>query len=335
MTASTTAYPSISRFFGPNSTNNKRTRSDDDVECETTNNSVDEVDNNKSISKKRNIIAAAESNQKQDVIEVLDDSSIEEDDVGECAHIRNDDRQIDEGEEEDERETAQDINNTREEHQKQAEVVEPDSAKNPFSQFAFSAAGSPQKQGSLTKWMQSNANGKQPSNNKKKPRTFQSGGTEWIKMEDLPKHERDKIIAKWHGLVDPAASLEDRRFQVLVAARLHARCQEPVVRSAMLSLRNALHNDLSVAHVAQANPKDLAPAINNLQYYNTKALHIVKAAQEIKSQFGGVVPESEHLLKQLTGVGPVIADLLAFVNTRARHAATAKAAATTTLNRGP
>jgi len=51
------------------------------------------------------------------------------------------------------------------------------------------------------------------------------------------KIERQNIIAKWHAFADPKAPNEQQRFQVLVAARLHARCQEPVVKKAMDRLR--------------------------------------------------------------------------------------------------
>ena len=77
---------------------------------------------------------------------------------------------------------------------------------------------------------------------------------------------------------------------------------------------------LSVESMAAVDDPDvMVPSIRNLQYHNTKAKHLVKAAQEIKSQFRGQVPEDEHSLKQITGIGPVLADLLAFVNTKERH----------------
>ena len=71
--------------------------------------------------------------------------------------------------------------------------------------------------------------------------------------------------------------------------------------------------------MAATNPDDLHPTIKNLQYYITKASNLVKVAQELKVRHGACVPEDEHSLKQITGIGPVLADLLAFVNTRAKH----------------
>jgi coenzyme F420-reducing hydrogenase alpha subunit len=50
-----------------------------------------------------------------------------------------------------------------------------------------------------------------------------------------------------------------------------------------------------------------------------KAKHLIQSAQAIISQFNGEVPEDETQLRKLIGIGPVMGDLLAFVNTRAMH----------------
>jgi endonuclease III len=168
--------------------------------------------------------------------------------------------------------------------------------------------------------------------------------TEWIKMRDLPAQEQARVVEKWHSLLQvltdkdttettihkqndsssnvsmtTAPVLEDCRFQLLVAARLHARCQEAAVRKALQAVQQVCRGHLSVERIAAANPDDLAAAMSNLQYYNVKAKHLVQSAQEIQTQFGGEVPEAQLQLQMLTGIGPVMGDLLAFVNTRAIH----------------
>lgn len=85
-------------------------------------------------------------------------------------------------------------------------------------------------------------------------------------------------------------------------------------------LREAFQNIFSVEQVAQADPEVLAQHITNLQFYNAKAKQIVQAAQEIKTRHGGVVPEDEQSLLQITGIGKVFADLLSFVNRRTAYA---------------
>jgi endonuclease III len=202
---------------------------------------------------------------------------------------------------------------------------------NPFAKFAL--GGLPVKSNSTTKSF-SLENNKPPHHNSvirgsafhsanngpEKPKTKQKAAkSEWIRMRDISTEEQLKIIQKWHAMADSTTPLEDRRFQVLVAARLHARCQEGPTRKAMKALRETFDGTLTVTSMAEADPEAFIPSITNLQYYSTKAKQLVKAAREIQAQFRGQVPEREHSLKQITGIGPVLADLLAFVNTRERH----------------
>ena len=71
--------------------------------------------------------------------------------------------------------------------------------------------------------------------------------------------------------------------------------------------------------MAKSDPEELAVHISSLQFYNVKAKQIVTAAQEIQSRHGGIVPEDEFSLLQITGIGKTFADLLAFVNTSEAH----------------
>ena len=145
-----------------------------------------------------------------------------------------------------------------------------------------------------------------------------------VKFGDIHPDEQMRIIRKWHSMADPSASLEVRRYQILLAARLHARCQEPTVRKAILKLREHFASlpeaqELSIDAIAQSDPEELANLISNLQFYNVKAKQIVKAAQEIKSRHGGIVPEDELSLLQITGIGKTFASLLHSVNNRKTH----------------
>mmetsp|Transcript_23521 Transcript_23521/g.65430 ORF Transcript_23521/g.65430 Transcript_23521/m.65430 type:complete len:295 (+) Transcript_23521:69-953(+) len=153
---------------------------------------------------------------------------------------------------------------------------------------------------------------------KKKP-------ADWVKMKDLDSSEQERVVKKWHSLIQPdnqegssPYSLEDKRFQVFVAARIHARCQEPAVRRAMQALNEAM--PITVEQFAtRAKQEDIANAIKNLQFFRVKAKELCTAAQQLKSNHHSKVPEDERDLKQLMGIGPCLSDLLAFVNTRERH----------------
>jgi len=147
---------------------------------------------------------------------------------------------------------------------------------------------------------------------------------EFVRLKDQCPEEQNRVIRKWHSMADPSASLETRRYQVLLAARLHARCQEPTVRKAMGKLKDhfALLSEektITVEEMAKSDPEELASHISNLQFYNVKAKQIVQAAQEIMNRHEGIVPEDEFSLLQITGIGKTFADLLAFVNTRETH----------------
>jgi len=138
------------------------------------------------------------------------------------------------------------------------------------------------------------------------------------------KIERQILISKWHSFADPNAPIEQRRFQVLVAARLHARCQEPVVLKAMDKLRTYLDGKsmsdsksggdvhalggqgqqtlatqqqsiqpnetsmqgLTVHSLASSNAEtEIAPLLSSVLFGNTKANQIVQAAKDVLSKF--------------------------------------------------
>ena len=154
---------------------------------------------------------------------------------------------------------------------------------------------------------------------------------ESTKSKNLNEEEyRQELITKWHSFSDENAPLEERRFQVLIAARIHARCQEKVVFQAMQRLReyfaqkvtdDGQHNDglqsLSPQYLAQCDPEtDIAPLLSSVLFGNVKAQHIVQAAQDVMSKFRGQVPESMVSLKDITGIGPKLAAILNIVNRR-------------------
>lgn len=208
---------------------------------------------------------------------------------------------------------------------------------NPFAKFAYAAAptndapvvarSTSKDQNKQKSWKIFSSLSSKPKStlNKKQP-ALKSSSTDsapkkdgFVRMKNLSKEEQERITRKWHSLADPTAPLEVRRYQVLLAARLHARCQEPTVRKAMEALQEAMPEGVTIQTMAAVDPEVLATHISNLQFYNVKAQQVVKAAQEIQTRFGGKVPEDEWSLSQITGIGKCFADLLAFVNTREKH----------------
>lgn len=212
---------------------------------------------------------------------------------------------------------------------------------NPFAKFAAvtESSASRNKRPSPIDFSQWTAPPKKKPTKSASTTTAAAANNKRVRMEDLSKDEQERVVDKWHSMVvisdddndgNPASScsMEDRRWQILVAARLHARCQEGPVRQALQRLHGHLvpaHGPtLSVHLLATVDPDEWTEAIRNLQYYPTKARHIHQAARQIVRNFGGQVPERDDHLQTLTGIGPVLADLLAFVNTRHVHQARAR-----------
>eukprot|EP00562_Extubocellulus_spinifer_P000424 CAMPEP_0178474434 /NCGR_PEP_ID=MMETSP0696-20121128/2598_1 /TAXON_ID=265572 /ORGANISM="Extubocellulus spinifer, Strain CCMP396" /LENGTH=385 /DNA_ID=CAMNT_0020101683 /DNA_START=108 /DNA_END=1265 /DNA_ORIENTATION=- len=161
---------------------------------------------------------------------------------------------------------------------------------------------------------------------KKRRSATKNKSDDYVPIQQLPVEEQEKIRKKWQSLGDPNAPLEIRRFQVLVAARLHAQSKEPIVKKAMENLRkhfaeaddggDSNTSSFCAETLSRADPKEVASLIPSVLFANTKSEHIVKAAKEVCSRFGGIVPQSRHGLMELTGIGPKLADILSFVNAR-------------------
>jgi endonuclease III len=208
-----------------------------------------------------------------------------------------------------------------------AEQLEPQKP-NPFAQFAFGSSNPSRSASTSTgvasnkarsrNWIISKKETTAPPTKKKKQKTEKK---EWIPLAELPLEEQQRVLSKWQGLSFDSFSLEDRRFQVMVASRLHARCQETVVRKCMTVLREA--GILTCTAMAQVDPEVLASLLTSLQYYNTKSKHLVESSKQLLQGFGGMVPESKDDLLKLTGIGPVMADLLSNINTREAYQETA------------
>lgn len=215
-------------------------------------------------------------------------------------------------------------------------------AMNPFALFAFGSRGDslsvahqrsdtvkrPLSSSAVSEVETSTKRHQQQKDTKKRRRTSTKNkcdNNDYVQVCQLPVEQREEIRTKWQSLGDPNESLEVRRFQVLVAARLHAQSREPTVRAAMDNLRKYFSEQegvgveggtLNAKNLAKADPKEIAKQIPSILFANVKAEHVVKAAKEVCSRFGGTVPQTQHGLKELTGIGPKLADILAFVNSR-------------------
>lgn len=133
-----------------------------------------------------------------------------------------------------------------------------------------------------------------------------------------PEEIGEECTAKWHSFAVSTDPIELQRFHILIAARLHARCQEGTVRKAMDRLRSFFEgrDGLNPVSLSKTNHEEIAPLLSSVLFGNTKAKQLVQAAQDVV-RMGGEVPETSDKLQRITGIGPKLAYILCRVNTRA------------------
>ena len=89
-------------------------------------------------------------------------------------------------------------------------------------------------------------------------------------------------------------------YQLLVCVMLSAQCTDKRVN---LITPRFFAEFPSVAELANANLASVKLLISSCNFYNNKAVNLIKMAQAVVSDFEGVVPLDEAGLKSLAGVG--------------------------------
>ena len=89
-------------------------------------------------------------------------------------------------------------------------------------------------------------------------------------------------------------------YQLLVCVMLSAQCTDKRVN---LITPRFFAEFPSVAELANANLASVKLLISSCNFYNNKAVNLIKMAQAVVSDFDGVVPLDEAGLKSLAGVG--------------------------------
>lgn len=89
-------------------------------------------------------------------------------------------------------------------------------------------------------------------------------------------------------------------FQFLVAVVLSAQCTDKAVNKTTATLFKKYR---TAKDFAAADPTTFTKEISSLTFFRNKAKHIIAAAQKTVIDFKGKVPQSEHELVSLPGVG--------------------------------
>ena len=97
------------------------------------------------------------------------------------------------------------------------------------------------------------------------------------------------------------------RLELLIAVVLSAQCTDVRVNSVTADLFERYQ---SPADYAEAPQEELAEALNSVTYYNNKASYIRNAAQQIRDDHDGEVPDTMDELTDLPGVGRKTANVV-------------------------
>lgn len=107
---------------------------------------------------------------------------------------------------------------------------------------------------------------------------------------------------------DAATELSYRTpFELLVATILSAQATDRSVNAATPALF-ARYPDASA--LAAATPEEVAPLIQTIGLYRTKAKHLVAMAKKLVAEFGGEVPRDFEAMCTLPGVGRKTANVV-------------------------
>ena len=129
----------------------------------------------------------------------------------------------------------------------------------------------------------------------------------------MTTRQRFENILSWFEANMPVAESElhfENAFQCLVAVMLSAQCTDKRVNMVTPALFEAYPTPESMA---KATPDDVLRYIHSVSYPNSKAAHLVAAAQRIVESYNGIVPDNIEDLQTLPGVGRKTANVVCAV----------------------
>lgn len=106
--------------------------------------------------------------------------------------------------------------------------------------------------------------------------------------------------------VNPEASPEIRRFEVLVSLMLSSQTKDEVTHAATERLRAA---GLSPRMIVDISPDELGELIKPVGFWRKKVVYLKKVADILIRDYGGDIPDTVEKLCSLPGVGPKMSHL--------------------------
>lgn len=120
----------------------------------------------------------------------------------------------------------------------------------------------------------------------------------------------DEVMQYRVPVVDLIGVQSRDSYRVLIATILSSRTKDEVTAVASDKLFQRAPDLYRLAELDEAEIRDL---IYPVGFYKTKAGHLVKTAQMLRDQYGGVVPDTIEELVKLPGVGRKTANLVVAV----------------------
>lgn len=96
-------------------------------------------------------------------------------------------------------------------------------------------------------------------------------------------------------------------YELLVAVMLSAQCTDKRVNLVTPALFEKYPD---VQSLSQANVEDIKTIIKSVSFFNNKASHLYKMANQVMQEFNGVIPTTQAELKTLAGVGQKTANVV-------------------------
>lgn len=125
---------------------------------------------------------------------------------------------------------------------------------------------------------------------------------------DRDGHLESVLDRLYNAYPDATISLDfSNRFELLVAVILSAQCTDERVNSVTATLFEKYD---TIEAFAEAGQDELADDIGSITYFNSKARYLREAAQVIRDDYDGRVPDTMEDLTELPGVGRKTANVV-------------------------
>ena len=126
----------------------------------------------------------------------------------------------------------------------------------------------------------------------------------------MTRKARYEAVIAYFSEAMPVAETElkyENPYQLLVAVMLSAQCTDKRVNMVTPTLFAAFP---TAAAMAAATEEEVLAYVKSVSYPNSKARHLVEAAQMLVERFDGQVPETREELTSLPGVGRKTANVV-------------------------